>query len=153
MKKIIFGFATLALCFAVCTSCSNSNATQPVKTATPQSVSNKIAPKEVVVLNNDNVYRPGKKVKKLTIIDFNAVWCGPCKQFAPVFDKAAKKFGDKVDFISLDIDKLPETTKAFGVSAVPTVLFISPKGTVKTYVGTGDLLPYEKFEALVKASM
>lgn len=113
------------------------------------------APKKdnVVDLKNDTQYRPGKKVKQLTILDFNATWCGPCKQFAPVFHDASKKYGGKVDFISVDVDVNPKTAQAFGIQAVPTVIFLKPDGTKKVYVGTDDLMPLEKFEALIKAAL
>ena len=107
----------------------------------------------VVKLKDDNVYRPNKKVQRLTILDFNATWCGPCKQFAPVFEKAAEKYGNQVNFVSIDTDLNPETAKAFGISAIPTVIFIFPSGKTKTYVGTQDLVPESKFNALVQGAM
>ena len=102
----------------------------------------------VVELADDNAYRPDTKVEGLVVLDFNATWCGPCKMLTPVFAEAAKKYTD-VKFVSVDIDKLPETAKAFNVQAVPTVVFINAEGTT-TFVGTDDLLPAEKFDELVK---
>ena len=110
-----------------------------------------VAPPEtsaVVELADDNAYRPDTKVEGLVVLDFNATWCGPCKMLTPVFAEAAKKYTD-VKFVSVDIDKLPETAKAFNVQAVPTVVFINAEGTT-TFVGTDDLLPAEKFDELVK---
>lgn len=104
-------------------------------------------------LNDDTAIRPGFKKKHLVVIDFNATWCGPCKQFAPVFDAVAAKYAKKAEFISVDIDKCPETANAFGIRAIPTVLFIYPDGTTKTFVGTEDILPSDKFEKLIKESI
>ncbi|MDE6333088.1 MAG: thioredoxin family protein [Muribaculaceae bacterium] len=103
---------------------------------------------EVESLADDNVLRPDTKVSGLTIVDFNATWCVPCKQFAPVFDESAKKY-EGVHFVSADIDKLPATAQAFQIEAVPTVVFIKPDGTTLRFVGTEDLLPADKFEKLV----
>ena len=107
----------------------------------------------VTELRNDNQIRPNMRVKRLTILDFNATWCGPCKQFHPAFNEAANKYGKKVDFISIDIDRNPQTARAFGVQSIPTVIFIYPNGRSKKYVGTQDLLPTQRFLDLVRKSM
>ena len=107
----------------------------------------------VKVLSDDNVYRPGMKVDCLTILDFNATWCGPCKQFAPAFHEAAEKFGDKVTFVSIDVDVNPETAASFGIEAIPTVIFLYPNGKTRKYVGTEDLLPVSRFVSLVHGEM
>lgn len=102
----------------------------------------------VADLTDDNAWRPGKKVEKLTVLDFNATWCGPCKQLKPVFDQAAEIFPG-VEFISVDIDRNHQTATEFGIEAVPTVIFIKPDGTTEKFVGTEDLLPADKFNAIV----
>ena len=108
---------------------------------------------KVKVLSDDKVYRPGMKVSKLTVLDFNATWCGPCKQFAPVFHAVADKYGDKVDFVSIDTDVNPETAQAFGIQAIPTVVFLYPNGKTKSFVGTEDIMPESRFSALVQGEM
>jgi len=107
----------------------------------------------VVMLSDDNVFRPDTKVQKLTILDFNATWCGPCKMLAPVFDSAAKTFSGKVDFVSIDIDKCTATRDAFGVEAVPTVVIMRPDGKTERYVGTQELLPADNFIRIVKDNL
>lgn len=106
----------------------------------------------IVFLEDDNLIRPAMELKKPMIIDFNATWCGPCQNFAPTFDEMAKKYGD-VTFVSIDIDKNPLTAEAFGVQSIPTVIVVVPGQPEKTYVGTGDLLPAEKFDAIVKTAI
>lgn len=107
----------------------------------------------VALLTNDKVLRPGMKVNRLTIMDFNATWCGPCRQFAPVFEKAAEKYGNRVDFYSIDVDNNPATAKAFGIEAIPTVIIMRPDGKTQTFVGTEDIMPAAKFEALINANL
>jgi len=104
-------------------------------------------------LNDDSALRPGFKKKHLVVIDFNATWCGPCKQFAPAFDAVAARYTRQAEFISIDIDRCPQTANAFGIQAIPTVMFIYPDGTVKTFVGTEDIMPVDKFDKLVKESI
>jgi len=153
MKKTLIMAAIAMLCI---TSCSKQDKTAEQTEAAEQAVpaaTETQAPQTtagaVVNYDNDSTYRPGMKVDQLTILDFNAVWCGPCKQLHPVFEEAAKTFTD-VNFVSIDIDKLPMTAQAFGVEAVPTVVFLKPDGTVQKFVGTEELLPAEKFDKLVR---
>lgn len=105
-----------------------------------------------VLKAKDGEYKPDMKVETLTVIDFNAVWCGPCKQFAPAFESAAKQFKN-VKFVSCDIDACPKTASAFGIQAVPTVVILSPTAKPQTFLGTEDLLPESKFVALIKKSL
>ncbi|MGM9860102.1 MAG: thioredoxin domain-containing protein [Muribaculaceae bacterium] len=103
----------------------------------------------VITLRNDNSIRPGNRVKRLTVLDFNATWCGPCQEFKPVFKAAAQKYTD-VNFISIDVDQMPNTSDAWEISAIPTVIFIKPDGTTERYQGTGYLLPESAFFQLVE---
>ena len=147
MKKILFAAAVAMMALSSC----GSKEAKEADAAQDAQQTEEVAPAEtnaVVELADDNAYRPDTKVEGLVVLDFNATWCGPCKMLTPVFAEAAKKYTD-VKFVSVDIDKLPETAKAFNVQAVPTVVFINAEGTT-TFVGTDDLLPAEKFDELVK---
>ena len=90
---------------------------------------------------------------KLRVLDFNATWCGPCKQFGPTFEAAAAKYAGKADFVSVDVDVCPQTAEAFGISSIPCVKVLRPDGTVETYQGTDELLPESKFFAIVDAGL
>lgn len=109
---------------------------------------------EVVELTDASVYAPGVKVPQLTVLDFNAVWCGPCRQLAPVLEEMATKYEGRATFVSVDVDKFGELFEAYKMGqSIPAVLFLKPDGTTKKYIGTGDLLPAEKFDALIKANL
>ena len=79
------------------------------------------------------------KTDKLMVLDFNAVWCGPCRQLAPAFEKAAEDYAGKAVFVSVNVDSCPEIAQQFGVQGIPHVSFVQPDGSVSTYVGTNEL--------------
>jgi thioredoxin 1 len=59
------------------------------------------------------------------LVDFTASWCGPCRMIAPVLDQIATEEADRLKVVSLDVDANPETTRAYQVMGMPTlVLFV-----------------------------
>ena len=62
------------------------------------------------------------------IVDFYADWCGPCRAVAPVLDQISKEYEGRVDVYKVNTDKEPEIAQAFGVSSIPTILFIPTEG-------------------------
>ena len=70
---------------------------------------------------------------KLTILDFTASWCGPCKAIAPIFKELSEEFD--AQFIKVDVDENPEAAQKFGVSAMPTFVFIKGGEVVDRLMG------------------
>ena len=72
---------------------------------------------------------------KPMVIDFYATWCGPCKQLAPILDEIEKNHNNDVIFKRIDVDQEPELAQEFRVEAVPTLMFVTPKGEYQTLLG------------------
>ncbi|MFF7191161.1 thioredoxin [Streptomyces sp. NPDC008222] len=63
------------------------------------------------------------KDNEFVLIDFWASWCGPCRQFAPVYEKAAEENPDLV-FGKVDTEAQPELAAAFGIQSIPTLMIV-----------------------------
>lgn len=158
MKYIKFlAIAVAALGFAACSSSEKAETTAETteaQTATTTAIAPIATDGKVIELTDAATLMPGTEVKQLTVVDFNAVWCGPCRQLAPVLADMAMKYQGKVTFFSVDIDRLGQLMDAYNLgNAIPVVLFIKPDGTTTHYVGTSDLLPAEKFESLIEEQL
>ena len=81
----------------------------------------------------------------ITFVDFWATWCGPCRAFAPVFERAAEKHPDIV-FGKVDTEAQPELAQSFGISAIPTLMIFRDGVAVFSQAGA---LPAAALEELV----
>ncbi|WP_306338136.1 thioredoxin [Streptomyces sp. KL118A] len=68
------------------------------------------------------------------LIDFWAEWCGPCKQFAPVYEKAAEANPDLV-FAKVDTESQPELAQAFNIQSIPTLMIVRDQVAVFSQPG------------------
>ena len=80
---------------------------------------------EEVVLNSDQP----------VLIDFWAVWCGPCKAIAPAIEELATEFDGKAVIGKLDVDHNRETASKFGIMSIPTLLVFKDGKVVDKQVG------------------
>ena len=72
---------------------------------------------------------------KVTLVDFFATWCGPCKMLGPVLEQVADEVKDKVNIVKLDIDGSMDLAKQFGVMSVPTMVIFKDGKEVDRIVG------------------
>jgi len=73
--------------------------------------------------------------KILTITDFWAVWCGPCKMIAPLLEEIAGEYDGQLQVAKLDVDNNPQTAMAFGVMSIPTLILFKDGQPVERLVG------------------
>ncbi|MCL5011652.1 MAG: thioredoxin [Candidatus Marsarchaeota archaeon] len=71
---------------------------------------------------------------KIAIVDFNAVWCPPCKILTPIMEEVEKNFPNIV-FAGLDVDQNQMTAAAYGVMSIPTVILFKNGVEADRFVG------------------
>jgi len=72
------------------------------------------------------------------LLDFSAVWCGPCRVLAPIVDKIADEFSGKVRVGKLDIDDSPATATKYGIRGVPTLLVFKDGKESARHIGVAN---------------
>lgn len=80
------------------------------------------------------------------VLKFWAPWCGPCRMYAPTFDKVAKKYEGQVEFVSINVDEDQATASEYNVRSIPHTVLIKEDGTVLPKTG---LLSETDLEELV----
>jgi thioredoxin 1 len=69
------------------------------------------------------------------LVDFSAVWCGPCKKLEPIVHEIAADYGSRLNVVKVDVDSAPGTAAKFGVLAVPTLMLFSGGQVKDQHVG------------------
>ncbi len=75
------------------------------------------------------------KSDKITLVDFWAPWCGPCRAVAPVLEEIATEHADKLRVVKLNTDENPQVTGKLGITSIPTLHVYMGGEIVKTIIG------------------
>jgi thioredoxin 1 len=73
--------------------------------------------------------------QRLIAVDIYANWCIPCKRLSPILEQIAIANSSKVTFFRVNVEKLPDIARKFGVNGIPHVAFLKNKEVVETVVG------------------
>ena len=89
----------------------------------------------VIEINDDSFEAEVLKCKLPVMVDFWAPWCGPCRMIAPITEKLAKEYEDKIKVCKLNVDDNPQTASTYRVLSIPQILFFRNGVTVDQSTG------------------
>ena len=72
----------------------------------------------------------------LTLVDFWAEWCGPCKQIGPILEEISDEKTNSLRILKLDIDSNPDTPQKYNVRGIPTLMLFKDGNLIETKVGS-----------------
>lgn len=94
----------------------------------------------------DESFNPTVEDNKIVIIDFWAAWCGPCKSFAPIFEKTAEKYPD-IAFAKLNTEEQQGIASHFQIRSIPTTMILKEQVVVFQEAG---VLPEAAFIDIIE---
>src|SRR3972149_7858301 len=103
-----------------------------------------------VSITQENFEQEITQATQPVVLDVYATWCGPCQQMMPIVDELEQEFAGKIKFAKLNVDEAREISIQYGVTSVPTFIFIKDnvvKGKETGYMAQ-DILK-AKIEALL----
>ncbi len=88
-------------------------------------------------INEDNFENEILNFEGLTVIDFWAEWCNPCKIFGPIFEKVSKEYDENknVKFAKVNIDKAKELSVEYDIMSIPTLMLMKNGEVIDKKVG------------------
>ena len=72
---------------------------------------------------------------KLTVVDFWAEWCGPCRAIGPVIEELSKEYSGRVNVGKVNVDQNPDLSVNYGITSIPAILFIKDGKVVDKQIG------------------
>ena len=82
----------------------------------------------------------------LVMVDFWAVWCGPCQMVAPIVEDLAQEYDGKLKVMKLNTDEAPEVAGRYQIMSIPTILFFKKGQLVEKIVGAR---PKQQFKQII----
>ncbi len=105
-------------------------------------------PKEVVKVHNiEEFNKLMKDYDKIIVIDFWAIWCGPCMSFAPIFEKLQQEYQKVFIFAKVNVDELEAIAQRYMITSIPTTLFVRKGKIIDKIIGA---MNYQKMKLLLE---
>ena len=73
--------------------------------------------------------------QKPVLVDFWAIWCGPCRMVAPIIDELSEEYKDKVEFAKVNVDEASKIASTYSVMSIPTIIVFKDGKPVEQVIG------------------
>ena len=83
---------------------------------------------------------------QVVMVDFWAVWCGPCQMVAPIVEELAQEYAGRLKVMKLNTDEAPEVAGRYQIMSIPTILFFKDGQAVEKLVGAR---PKQQFKQVI----
>ncbi|WP_282942648.1 thioredoxin domain-containing protein [Paenibacillus sp. RC67] len=97
-------------------------------------------------VDNNTSFRDKIRLEGVTLVEFGAVWCPPCKVLLPILEELDREYEDKLSLVKVDCDDSPEVAAEYGIMSMPTVIVFHNGEPVEKLVG---LRPKGVYETLL----
>ncbi|WP_028550304.1 thioredoxin family protein [Paenibacillus sp. UNC451MF] len=97
-------------------------------------------------VNNDTSFRRMIREQGVTLVEFGASWCPPCKVLLPILEELDREYGERLSLLKVDCDASPEVAAEYGIMSMPTVIVFHNGEPVEKLVG---LRPKSVYETLL----
>lgn len=94
--------------------------------------------------NDSNFETDVLQSDKLTIVDFWAEWCGPCRAISPIIEELSKQYNGKIKVGKVNVDHNPNVSINYGITSIPAILFIKDGKVVDKQIGAAPKSILEK---------